>query len=92
MLAEHKDKLVGSYHPFLQMDGYATRIRERDEGKLVLSLLLIGSGKLPKRGNYVDAVLAKLDLPAKVLTVLQKMSRCVYYPRAVGGGFATCAR
>ena len=72
LLAEHKDRLVGNYRPFLQMDGYATRIRERDKGKLVLSLLLVGSGKPPKHGNYVDAVLAKLDLPAKVMAVLQQ--------------------
>ena len=71
LLAEHKDRLVGSYRPFLQMDGYATRIRERDKGKLVLSLLLIGSGKSPEHSNYVDAALAKLDLPVQVLAALQ---------------------
>ena len=62
LLAEHKDRLVESYRPYLQMDGYAMRVRERDEGKLVLSLLLIGSDDVPKRGNYVDAVLGGSDV------------------------------
>ena len=75
LLAEHKDRLSGTYHPFLQMDGYAMRIRERDKGRLVLSLLLIGSGNPPQQGNYVDAVLDKLTAPDHVLAVLRKCHR-----------------
>ena len=72
LLAEHKDKLIGGYRPFLQMDGYATRIRERDRGKLVLSLLLIGSDDAPKQNNYVDAVLDGIDMPEHVRAALKK--------------------
>lgn len=54
------------------MDGYATRIRERDKGKLVLSLLLIGSDDAPKQNNYVDAVLDGIDMPEHVLAALAK--------------------
>ena len=75
LLAEHKDKLVGGYRPFLQMDGYATRIRERDKGKLVLSLLLIGSDDAPKQSNYVAAVLDGIDVPERVRVALEKCQR-----------------
>ena len=33
LLAEHKDRLRGDYRPYLQMDGYAMRIRERGQGQ-----------------------------------------------------------
>ena len=75
LLAEHKDRLVANYRPYLQMDGYATRIRERDKGKLVLSLLLVGSGNEPKHSNYVDAVLVGGDVPKQVRAVLTKCRR-----------------
>ena len=75
LLAEHKDRLAGGYRPFLQMDGYAMRIRERDKGKLVLSLLLIGSGNPPQQGNYVDAVLDKIAVPDHMLAVLRQCHR-----------------
>lgn len=71
LLAEHKDRLAGGYHPYLQMDGYAMRICERDKVKLVLSLLLIGSGNVPKHSNYVDAVLASSDIPEPVQVALR---------------------
>ena len=72
LLAEHKDNLVGGYRPFMQMDGYATRIRERDRGKLVLSLLLIGSGDAPKHSNYVDAVLDGIAVPEPMRAALKQ--------------------
>ena len=73
LLAEHKDRIVGGYRPFLQMDGYALRIRERDRGRLVLSLLLAGSGDVPQHSNYVDAVLDGIDdVPTQVLEVLRQ--------------------
>ena len=72
LLAEHKDMIRGGYRPYLQTDGYAMRIRERDKGSLVLSLLLIGSEDAPKHSSYIDAVLASRDVPERVVAVLRR--------------------
>ena len=55
---EHKDGIVHSHRPFLQLLGYSLRTCEWDRGRLQLPLLLLGSNC--KFDGYVDALLGKL--------------------------------